>query len=92
MMLTPDIQFPDFVERVREKFSLSRDGGWKVKVRDEGDLITVGDRDDWEMAVGAVKREARGEGAEMGKMECWVVEGGAGGGGRVVSAGGVVGG
>ena len=90
MMLTPDIQFSDFVERVREKFNLSREGGWKVKVRDEGDLITVGDRDDWEMAVGAVKREARGEGAEMGKMECWVVEGG-GGGGRVVSAG-VVGG
>ena len=83
MMLTPDIQFPDFVERVREKFNLSREGGWKVKVRDEGDLITVGDRDDWEMAVGAVKREARGEGAEMGKMECWVVEGGGGARGSV---------
>ena len=81
MMLTPDVRFPDFVERVREKFGLSRDGGWKVKVRDEGDLITVGDRDDWEMAVGSVKREARGEGVEMGKMECWVVEGAGGLGG-----------
>lgn len=72
MMLAPEVRFEEFVERVREKCSLR--GGFKIKTRDEGDLITMGDRDDWEMAVGAVRKEARGEGVEMGKMEVWVVE------------------
>ncbi|KAK3171886.1 hypothetical protein OEA41_003970 [Lepraria neglecta] len=72
MMLAPEVRFEEFVERVREKYSLK--GGFKIKTRDEGDLITMGDRDDWEMAVGAVRKEAKGEGVEMGKMEVWVVE------------------
>lgn len=73
-MLNPEVHFRDFVERVREKFGLK--AGFKCKVRDEGDLITMGDKDDWEMAIGAVRKEAMGrdEGAEMGKMEVWVVE------------------
>lgn len=73
-MLIPEVHFGIFVERVREKFALK--GGFKCKIRDEGDLITMGDGDDWEMAVGAVRKEAlgEGEGAEMGKMEVWIVE------------------
>lgn len=72
IMLTPDVQFSQFVDRVREKLGLKN--GFKLRVRDEGDLITMGDGDDWNMAVTAVKKEARGEGVEMGKMEVWVVE------------------
>lgn len=72
MMLSPEVQFPNFADRVKEKFGLKN--GFKLKVRDEGDLITMGDGDDWDMAVQAVKKEARGEGVEMGKMEVWVVE------------------
>jgi len=72
MMLAPEAQFLEFVDRVREKFGLKQ--GFKVKVRDEGDLITLGDGDDWAMVVQGVKKEARGEGVEMGKMEVWVHE------------------
>ena len=72
IMLAPDVRFPEFVDRVRDKFGLKN--GFKLKVRDEGDLITMGDGDDWDMAVQAVKKEAYGEGAEMGKMEVWAVE------------------
>ena len=73
MMLAPEVPFTEFVSRVREKFGLK--GDFKCKVKDEGDLITMGDVDDWDMAVGAVRNEAKGEGVEMGKMEVWVVEG-----------------
>ncbi|KAK4693526.1 hypothetical protein P7C71_g3893, partial [Lecanoromycetidae sp. Uapishka_2] len=71
-MLIPEVPFDEFVERVREKFGLK--GGFKCKIRDDGDLITMGDKDDWDMAVGAVRKEAKGEGVEMGKMEVWIVE------------------
>ena len=72
IMLAPEVNFLEFVDRVREKFGLKN--GFKLKVRDEGDLITMGDGDDWDMAVQAVKKEAYGEGVDMGKMEVWVVE------------------
>ena len=71
-MITPDVAFERFVEKVREKFGMK--GTFKLKVKDEGDLITMGDRDDWDMAIGAVRKEARIEGADMGKMEVWVQE------------------
>ena len=71
IMLSPEVQFLEFVDRVREKFGLK--AAFKLKVRDEGDLITMGDGDDWDMAGRAVRKEARGEGVEMGKMEVWVV-------------------
>jgi hypothetical protein len=66
-MVGPDVDFHDFVDRVREKFGLRV--RFKLKVRDEGDLITMADSDDWDMAVQSVKREVANEGGEMGKME-----------------------
>ena len=72
IMLTPDVAFAYFVEKVREKLHLK--GGFKCKIQDEGDLITMGDGDDWDMAMSSVRKEARAEGVEMGKMEVWVVD------------------
>ena len=80
MMVAPSIGFEAFLEKVREKFSLHQGGGFKLKTRDEGDLITMGDVDDWEMAVGGARREMVREVREgdalgeegMGKMEVWV--------------------
>ena len=66
-MIDTYVRFEDFLDRVREKLGLA--GRFKVKMRDEGDLITVGDRDDWEMATHTVRVEARKEGTDMGKME-----------------------
>jgi hypothetical protein len=67
IMVAPDIEFKDFVDRVREKFGLRV--RFKLKVRDEGDLITMADGDDWEMAVQNMKKEAAMEEGDMGKME-----------------------
>ena len=73
IMISPVVAFEDFVEKVKEKFGL-RQTRFKLKVKDEGDLITMGDRDDWEMAVQGVRKEAKGEGNELGKMEVWIQE------------------
>lgn len=72
IMLTPELAFASFLEKVREK--LRPKGGFKCKIQDEGDLITMGDGEDWDMAMSNVRKEARAEGVEMGKMEVWVVD------------------
>ena len=72
LMLTPDVAFDIFLEKVREKLHLK--GGFKCKIQDEGDLITMGDKDDWHWAMSSVRKEARAEGVEMGKMEVWVTD------------------
>lgn len=66
------IEFPDLVDRIREKFGLRK--GFKIKVRDEdvpegGDMITMGDQDDLDMVIMGVKAQARRERLDMGKME-----------------------
>ncbi|MCJ1472567.1 hypothetical protein MMC13_001216 [Lambiella insularis] len=72
LMVSTGIMFDEFLERVREKLALR--GKFKVRIRDEGDLITMGDRDDWDMAVQGCRREARGREEDMGKLEVWVQE------------------
>ena len=67
IMVGTAVEFEDFTDRVREKFGIR--SRFKIKIRDEGDLITVGDRDDWDMAVQTCRTEARKEAVEMGKME-----------------------
>lgn len=77
IMLPPTTGFESFVEKVREKLKVERNTEAKVKVRDEeGDLITMGDADDWEIALEAVRKVFEGE--------C----GGGGGGGEVGGGGG----
>jgi len=72
LMVSTTIIFEEFLARVREKLGLR--GGFKVRIRDEGDLITMGDRDDWEMAVAGARKAAREGGGEMGRLDVWVVE------------------
>ncbi|KAL8742457.1 MAG: hypothetical protein Q9190_005066, partial [Brigantiaea leucoxantha] len=67
IMVSADSSFENFVDRVREKFGLRT--RFKLKVRDEGDLITMGDVDDWAMAVEGVRKEAEAQDGELGKME-----------------------
>ena len=65
------VVFEDFVDRVREKFGVRT--RFKLKVRDEGDYITLGDGDDWDMCLATVRKEAMKEGADLGKLEVRLV-------------------
>ena len=72
VMVGSAVVFEDFVDRVREKFGVRT--RFKLKVKDEGDFITLGDGDDWDMSLGNVRKEAAKEGAELGKLEvCFFV-------------------
>ena len=73
VMTTPTTPYAELADQIRAKFSLK--GAFKLKIRDEeGDSITMGDQDDWEMAVGMCRVAAARERGEMGKMEVWVQE------------------
>ena len=67
IMISANLDFAEFVDRIREKFAIK--GRFKCKMRDDGDMITMGDQDDLDMAFLTCKEDAKREGAEMGKME-----------------------
>lgn len=75
IMVGTAIEFPDLVDKIREKFVLRK--RFKLKIRDDdmpdGDMITMGDQDDLEMAMMSVKTNARKERAEMGKLDVSIV-------------------
>ncbi|EEU39509.1 uncharacterized protein NECHADRAFT_81761 [Fusarium vanettenii 77-13-4] len=76
IMLSPNAEFSTLVDKVRDKFGLRR--RFKIKVKDEdapnGDMITMGDQDDLEMVIDAVRDEAKKQRTETGKMEIWIFE------------------
>ena len=67
LMVSTNIMWDEFQDRAREKLGLK--GRFRVKMKDEGDLITVGDADDWDMAVQTSKRQARKEGDDMARLQ-----------------------
>jgi hypothetical protein len=67
VMVGVAIEFKDFVDQIRIKFGIRQN--FKVKIKDEGDMITMADQDDLDMAIAQSKSDARKERNEMGKME-----------------------
>lgn len=83
VMTTPATTFVEFLEQIRKKFGLlcgeaseGKTGEFKLKMRDEeGDMVTMGDQEDLEMAVQACRDTLLAGGVEdayMGKMEVCV--------------------
>ncbi|KAI1375933.1 hypothetical protein F4677DRAFT_106319 [Hypoxylon crocopeplum] len=77
VMVSTTVEFPDLVDRIRDKFGLRR--RFKLKVRDEDtpnstEMITMGDQDDLDMVMMSVKQLARKQRQDIGKMEIWVQE------------------
>ncbi|KAL2760908.1 hypothetical protein ACRALDRAFT_2039446 [Sodiomyces alcalophilus JCM 7366] len=76
IMVGTAVEFNDFVDRIRDKFGLRK--RFKIKFRDDdvpdGDMITMGDQDDLDMAIMIAKGTARKTRQEIGKMEIWVQE------------------
>ncbi|KAK0944395.1 hypothetical protein LTR48_004950 [Friedmanniomyces endolithicus] len=74
VMTTPTVTFAELTELIRLKFGLGV-SGFRLKIKDEeGDLVTLTDQEDLEMAVGICRVSAAKERAEMGKMEVWMQE------------------
>ncbi|KAI1815873.1 hypothetical protein GGS20DRAFT_299932 [Poronia punctata] len=70
-LVSVNIEYPDLVEKVRDKLGLRR--RFKIKVRDDdapqSDMITMGDQDDLELIMMGVKAMARKKREDMGKLE-----------------------
>ena len=67
LMVSTTVMYEEFMDRVIEKLGMK--GRVKIRMRDEGDMITVGDRDDWDLAIQTCRREARKAGEEMARLE-----------------------
>ena len=70
LMIGAVIDFGDFESKIREKFAIKEQ--LKIRMQDDGDMITMGDQDDLEMLLASVRSAARKEKSEMGKMEVWI--------------------
>lgn len=70
VMVTPNIEFSELEDRLRDKLALKR--RFKIKVKDEdmpdGEMITMGDQDDLDMLISNAKSEARRDMQEVAKM------------------------
>ncbi|KAK2850665.1 hypothetical protein FQN49_005445 [Arthroderma sp. PD_2] len=72
IMITPTTDYIEFESKIRDKFGFR--GNLKIKMQDDGDMVTLGDQDDLDMLITAAKQAARKENNDMGKTEIWVVE------------------
>ena len=71
VMTTPSVTYDELVVQIKQKFGLQN--SFKLKMKDEeGDLITMADGDDLDMAMTICKAAALQEKNDMGKMELWV--------------------
>jgi hypothetical protein len=67
VMVGTAVEFKDFIDQIRAKFGIRQP--FKVKIRDEQDMITMADQDDLDMAIETAKAGAKKEKSDMGKME-----------------------
>ncbi|KKY16605.1 putative nadph oxidase regulator [Phaeomoniella chlamydospora] len=72
IMIGPAVEYGDFEGRIREKFGIKT--RLKIKMQDDGDMITMGDQDDLDMLISNAKAVAKRERAEMAKLEIWIQE------------------
>ncbi|KAJ5925304.1 hypothetical protein N7454_007943 [Penicillium verhagenii] len=72
IIIGPTIEYAEFETRIREKFGFKHP--LKIKVQDDGDMITMVDQEDLDLLLSSAREVARREGSEMGKMEIWVEE------------------
>lgn len=60
----------EFVQQIRDKFGIR--SNFKIEIKDDGDMITMADDDDLDMAVQTARSMARKENSDMPKMEVWL--------------------
>lgn len=67
IMVEASIAFGEFEGRIREKFGFR--GLLRIRMRDDNDMITMGDQEDLDLLMMAARDEARRENQDMGKIE-----------------------
>jgi len=67
VMVGPAIEFRDMVGQIRTKFGIQQN--FILMIKDDGDMITMSDQDDLDMALMSSVADARKEGSELGRLE-----------------------
>lgn len=67
IIIGPSVEFTVLETKIREKFGFK--APLKIKMQDEGDMVTLGDQDDLDILLSTTRKAARKVGNEMGKME-----------------------
>lgn len=67
VFINNDTLMREFMQSIKEKFGVRN--SFKVEFKDDGDMITMADQDDLEMAVDTARSIARKEGSDMPKLE-----------------------
>jgi hypothetical protein len=67
VFINQDQLITEFWQSIREKFGIRNK--FKVEFKDDGDMITMADQDDLDMAIQTARSIARKEGSDMAKME-----------------------
>lgn len=67
IMVGPTIQIGEFEKRIRDKFGFQ--SPLKLKMQDDGDMVSMVDQEDMDLLLMSAKEFARREGSEIGKTE-----------------------
>ncbi|KAE8144616.1 hypothetical protein BDV25DRAFT_171321 [Aspergillus avenaceus] len=67
IIIGPTIDFREFEGKIRDKFGFRC--MLKIRMQDDGDMITLVDQEDLDMLVSSARETAIREGSELGKME-----------------------
>lgn len=67
IIVGPALDFDEFERRIREKFGFR--SALKIRMLDDGDMITMVDQEDLDLLMGSARDNAAREASAMGKME-----------------------
>lgn len=69
IMINTNIEFDEFVTRLKDKFGFRRKTRCKIQDEDGDGMISVSDQEDLDMAISTSKKNARRDRCEFGKLE-----------------------
>jgi tetratricopeptide (TPR) repeat protein len=67
VFINQDTTMREFWQQIKEKFGVRNN--FKVEIKDDGDMITMADQDDLDMAIETARSMARRENSDMAKLE-----------------------
>jgi hypothetical protein len=67
VFINQDTTMREFWQQIKEKFGVRNN--FKVEIKDDGDMITMADQDDLDMAIETARSLARRENSDMPKLE-----------------------
>lgn len=69
IMINTNIEFDEFIIRLKDKFGFRRKTRCKIQDEDGDGMISVSDQEDLDMAISTSKKNARRDRSEFGKLE-----------------------